>query len=73
MLPEAVSQAPFDKVNQDTETESWKNKVSEDSYTGENYLTVDYTKLVPLLIEAVKEQQATIEALETRVQALENS
>lgn len=33
--------------------------------------TVDYPSLIPLLIEAIKEQQSTIEALEARSQALE--
>jgi hypothetical protein len=35
------------------------------SKSGENYLTVDYSRLVPLLIEAIKEQQKKIEELET--------
>jgi len=35
-----------------------------DSKTGENYLTVDYQKLVPLLIESIKELEARIETLE---------
>jgi len=35
------------------------------------YQGIDQSKLVPLLVAAVKEQQATIEALETRIAALE--
>ena len=35
-----------------------------------NYLTVRYERLVPLLIEAVKEQQKTIETLQTQVDLL---
>jgi hypothetical protein len=31
------------------------------SKSGENYLTIDYNKLVPLLVEAIKEQQTIIE------------
>lgn len=31
------------------------------------YLTVDYAKIVPLLVEAIKEQQAHIESLESKI------
>ena len=55
VLPEAVSLAPVDY-----ETLEDGSIVSK---TGENYLTVDYSRLVPLLIEAVKEQQAQIDEL----------
>lgn len=34
------------------------------------YLTVDYAKLVPLLVEAIKEQQAHIESLESKIELL---
>jgi hypothetical protein len=33
------------------------------SKTGEYYLTVQYDKLIPLIIETIKEQQHEIEAL----------
>jgi hypothetical protein len=33
------------------------------SKSGENYLTLDYSKLVPILVEAIKEQQTQIEDL----------
>ena len=49
--PEAVKPAPFDI------DENNKSK------TGENYLTVQYEKLVPLLIEAIKELRAEVKAL----------
>jgi hypothetical protein len=46
VLPEAVKPAPFDiMLFEDTEV----------SRSGENYKTVQYEKLVPLLIEAIKE------------------
>ncbi len=37
----------------------------------ENYMTVRYEKLVPLLIEAMKEQQQTIDDLKSRLEKLE--
>jgi len=54
VLPDAVTLAPFD-TNFETNT----------SKSGENYLTVYYEKLIPLLIEGIKE-------LTSRVQELEN-
>jgi hypothetical protein len=38
-----------------------------------DYLQVRYTELVPLLIQGIKEQKATIETLEARITALENA
>ena len=38
----------------------------------ENYMTVRYEKLVPLLIEAMKEQQQTIDDLKSRLEKLES-
>ena len=56
VLPEAVSLAPFDMETDDA-TGEIKSK------SGENYLTVDYAKLVPLLVEAIKELKTEIEVL----------
>jgi len=53
ILPEAVSIAPFDIVD-------GKSK------SGENYLTVNYERLVPLLIEAIKELKQEIDNLKNR-------
>jgi hypothetical protein len=61
VLPEAVRAAPFD-VDVNTST---------GSKSGENYLTVQYEKLTALLIEAVKAQQAQINALQARITTLE--
>ena len=49
--PEVVRIAPFDADG-------------EKSKTGENYITVQYERLVPLLIEALKEERKAREALE---------
>jgi len=54
VLPEAIAPAPFD-TDPDTG----------ESISGEHYLTVRYDKLVPLLIEAIKEQQLQIDELKT--------
>ena len=49
--PEAVKPAPFDIAEDGT------------SASGENYLTVQYEKLIPLLIEAIKELRAEVNQL----------
>ena len=54
VLPEAVKPAPFDIM-------LFEN--TEISRSGENYKTVQYEKLVPLLIEAIKELNKEIEQL----------
>jgi hypothetical protein len=56
VLPEAVKLAPFD------------NNGNNESISGENYLTVQYEKIVPLLIEAIKEQQKQIDELKYLLQ-----
>ena len=55
--PEAVSLAPFDVVENYSTGE-------ETSKSGENYLTIQYEKLVPLLIESIKELNDRIEKIE---------
>lgn len=52
VLPEVVQQAAFD-INTEDGT----------SKTGENYLSIDYDKVVPLLVECVKELKKEIEEL----------
>jgi len=54
VLPEALRLAPFDRNAEGT------------SKSGENYLTVQYEKLTPLLIEAIKELANKVEELENK-------
>lgn len=54
-LPQAVAAAPFD-----TDSEG-------QSISGQNYMTVRYDRLVPLLIEAVKELEARVTYLESKL------
>jgi hypothetical protein len=58
VLPQIVVPAPFDIA---------KSEEGEYSKSGENYLTVHYDKLIPLMIEAIKEQQKKIEELERKL------
>lgn len=51
VLPEIVSLAPIDMGENGT------------SRTGENYLSIDYSKVVPLLVECIKELKKEIEEL----------
>jgi hypothetical protein len=55
VLPEVVFPAPFDADNK----------------SGQNFLTVQYERIVPLLVEALKEERAKRESLEERLAKLE--
>jgi hypothetical protein len=59
ILPEVVSMAPFD-----FETSEDGTTVSK---SGENYLTVKYDKIVPLLIEAIKELTEEVNKIKKHV------
>jgi len=59
VLPQIVVPAPFDLMQ--------LQEGIEISRSGENYKTVHYEKLVPLLIQAIKEQQVMIEELQKKV------
>lgn len=52
ILPEIIHPAPFDMEN-----------VKGGSKSGENYITIQYEKVVPLLVECIKELKAEIEEL----------
>lgn len=56
VLPEAVVPAPFDHTG---------NAGDGVSDSGENYLTVKPEKLIPLLVEAIKELKAEVEQLKS--------
>ena len=58
VIPEAVKIAPFDRDDDGN------------SKSGENYLTVQYEKIIPLLIESIKEQQKQIEELRNELNSL---
>jgi len=60
--PHAVKFAPFDRDPLD----QGKSK------SGKNYLTVQYEKLVPLLIEAIKELSGKVTTLESHLKSLED-
>ena len=46
-VPEVVEAAPFDHDNK----------------SGQNYLTIRYDRLVPIVVQAIKEQQVRIDVL----------
>ena len=56
VLPEVIKPAPFD-------TDKYGCSIS-----GENYLTIQYEKIVPLLIEALKEQKEQIDYIKQNIQ-----
>jgi hypothetical protein len=55
VLPEVVFPAPFDADNK----------------SGQNFMTVQYERIVPLLVEAIKEERSKREKLEERLSKLE--
>lgn len=63
VLPQAVSLAPFDM-------QGVANTGEVISKSGENYLTVKYDRIVPLLIEGIKEQQKQIEELKNKLNGI---
>ena len=57
VLPEAVKPAPFDRIIFEG---------TEMSKSGQEYMTVQYEKLVPLLIEAIKQLTEEVNALKNK-------
>ncbi len=64
VLPEVVVPAPFDIGQNEDGTEYSKS--------GQNYKTVQYEKLVPLLIEAIKELSAKVDSMSKEIQELKS-
>jgi hypothetical protein len=58
-IPEVVVPAPFDLEEKTGESKS-----------GENYLTAQYERVVPLLVEAIKEHEHTIQAQQVQIDEL---
>jgi len=75
VLPQAVGSAPFDcwapDPNMDYE-QSYLDEKMGTSRSGENYLTVKLEKIVPLLIEGIKDQQEMIEQQNEKISKLES-
>jgi hypothetical protein len=59
VFPEVVTQAPFDR-----------DPLTGGSVSGQDYMTVKYERLVPVLIQAIKEQQKQIEDLKSELNGL---
>ena len=60
VLPDVVSEVRFRFRDEDG------NVVSDDTYSG-----IAYSQLIPVLIEAIKEQQAIIDSQKTRIDRIE--
>ena len=56
VCPEVIDRAPFDIETHETDG-------TQTSKSGEDYMTVNYGRLVPLLIESIKELKAEVETL----------
>lgn len=59
VAPQVIGPAPFDT-----------DKVTKKSISGENYMTVQYDKLIALVIEAVKELDTKVDALDAKINML---
>lgn len=62
VCPEVIDRAPFDIETHETDG-------TQTSKSGEDYMTVNYGRLVPLLIESIKELKAEIDQLKSESEA----
>jgi hypothetical protein len=62
VLPQVIAPAPFDKEANEDGTYSSKS--------GENYKTVQYDRIVPLLIEAIKELSEQVDDMKRQIKEL---
>ena len=60
VLPEIVQIATVDRDEEGKST------------SGKNYLSVDYKKIIPLLIQGIKEQESSIQELKAEIEILKN-
>ena len=58
IIPEVVSMAPFDMIRNNDEISS---------ISGENYLSIQYERIIPYLIEAIKELKKENELLKSKI------
>jgi len=70
VLPLIVKPAPFDTVTYHDEDNDFEKVI--ESKSGEHYKTVEYEKLIPLLIEGIKELKTENDNLKARIETLEN-
>jgi hypothetical protein len=66
VFPEVIKAAPFDIEFDEENSLPGQNKYK--SKSGENYLTIQYEKMVPLLVECIKELKAEIDELKKNKQ-----
>ena len=76
IVPQAVELAPFDTEVISTPLEKGNknagNIEEKRSISGEDYLTVNYSKLVPLLVNAIKEQSDELAELKLIIEEMKN-
>jgi hypothetical protein len=63
VLPEIIKPAPFDRILD----EDLSNGLSYISKSGQNYLTIQYEKIVPLLVEAIKQLKRELDELKCKI------